>query len=252
MTRQYPVQPARWNVSTRSVRLAGGFVQVAFMDLCGDGLAGIDLLEKRANIQSNQIGVWGLSQGGWLGPLAASRLKQVSFVIAVSGRGVTPGEQMIFQYGRQLQANGLTGAQVEGSQRPSQADLEFPRYGGRVPGRQSRARFRPIQAVVRVSRGAGRWTVCLAGFQDTSVSATTLAAVVQSRDELRSQACIAKAHGPGFKYKPVMSRTFSTKKGSVDNLNVSLPCGCKPKACQIRTTALWLSPTCRAKERVLQ
>jgi uncharacterized protein len=92
---------------------AGDFRQVAFMDLCGDGLAGIDLLEKRADIQANHVGVWGLSQGGWLGPLAASRSKQVSFVIAVSGPGVTPGEQMIFLYGRQLQANGFTGAQVE-------------------------------------------------------------------------------------------------------------------------------------------
>lgn len=91
----------------------GDFRQVAFMDLCGDGLAGIDLLEKRADIQSNQVGVWGMSQGGWLGPLVASRSKQVSFVIAVSGPGVTPGEQMIFLYGRQLQANGFTGAKVE-------------------------------------------------------------------------------------------------------------------------------------------
>jgi len=91
----------------------GDFGQVAFMDLCGDGLAGIGLLKTRADIRSNQIGVWGLSQGGWLGPLAAARSRDVAFVIAVSGPGVTPGEQMIFLYGRQLHANGFADAQVE-------------------------------------------------------------------------------------------------------------------------------------------
>jgi hypothetical protein len=33
-----------------------------------------------------------------------------------------------------------------------------------------------------------------------------------------------------------MSRTFSTKAGSLDSLKVSLRCGCKPKARQIRPT----------------
>ena len=33
----------------------------------------------------------------------------------------------------------------------------------------------------------------------------------------------------GFRYRPAISRTFSTSHGSVDSLNVSLRCGCKPK-----------------------
>ena len=91
----------------------GDFRQVVFMDLCGDGLAGVDFLLKRADIQPEHIGVWGLSQGGWLGPLAASRSTHVSFVISVSGPGVSPGEQMIFLYGRQLRNQGLTSLQVD-------------------------------------------------------------------------------------------------------------------------------------------
>ncbi len=49
-----------------------------------------------------------------------------------------------------------------------------------------------------------------------------------------------------------MSRIFSTSSGSVDSLKVSLRCGWRPKVCQMRTTALWLSPTFLASERVLQ
>jgi dienelactone hydrolase len=73
----------------------GDFRAVPFTDLCDDGLAAIDLLKRRSDVDANRIGVWGLSQGGWLGPLAASRSPDVKFVIAVSGPGVSPGEQMI-------------------------------------------------------------------------------------------------------------------------------------------------------------
>jgi pimeloyl-ACP methyl ester carboxylesterase len=91
----------------------GDYREVAFLDLCGDGLAGMKLLEARADILPKQIGVWGLSQGGWLGPLAAAHSKDVAFVIAVSGPGVSPGEQMIFYYGSELRAKGLSEPQIE-------------------------------------------------------------------------------------------------------------------------------------------
>jgi pimeloyl-ACP methyl ester carboxylesterase len=87
---------------------AGDFRQVAFMDLCDDGLAAIELLKARSDINPRKIGVFGISQGGWLGPLAASRSKDIAFVIAVSGPGVTPGEQMIYYYRRQLLAGGFS------------------------------------------------------------------------------------------------------------------------------------------------
>ncbi len=70
------------NESTRDFR------RVAFTDLAPDGLAAVAVLRARADIDPGRIGVWGLSQGGWLGPLAASQSKDVAFVIAVSGPGV--------------------------------------------------------------------------------------------------------------------------------------------------------------------
>lgn len=85
----------------------GNFKKVPFMELCGDGLAGIEYLKSRVEIDAKRIGVWGLSQGGWLGPLAASKSADVAWVIAVSGPGVSPGEQMIFYYAEELRAKGL-------------------------------------------------------------------------------------------------------------------------------------------------
>jgi dienelactone hydrolase len=90
----------------------GNFRAVPFMDLCDDGLAAIEYLKSRKEIDAKRIGVWGLSQGGWLGPLAASRSPDVSFVIAVSGPGVSPGEQMIVFYANELRAEGASESDV--------------------------------------------------------------------------------------------------------------------------------------------
>jgi pimeloyl-ACP methyl ester carboxylesterase len=89
---------------------SGDFRKVPFMDLCDDGLAAIKYLQSRKepkDIDAKRIGVWGLSQGGWLGPLAASRSADIAFVIAVSGPGVSPGEQMIVYYANELREQGV-------------------------------------------------------------------------------------------------------------------------------------------------
>lgn len=85
----------------------GDFRAGPFMDLCDDGLAAVEYLKSRKEIDSKHIGVWGLSQGGWLGPLAASRSADISFVIAVSGPGVSPGEQMLVYYANELRDRGM-------------------------------------------------------------------------------------------------------------------------------------------------
>ena len=49
-----------------------------------------------------------------------------------------------------------------------------------------------------------------------------------------------------------MSRTFSTKKASVESLKFSCKWGLRPKARQMRTMAFWLRPLAWAMVRVLQ
>lgn len=90
----------------------GDFREVPFMKLADDGLAAIDFLRSRGDVDGHKIGVWGLSQGGWLGPLAASHSPHVAFVISVSGPGVSPGEQMIFYYASELRARGLSESDI--------------------------------------------------------------------------------------------------------------------------------------------
>lgn len=47
-------------------------------------------------IDPTRIGLWGISQGGWIAPLAAAGSPQPAVLVAVSAAGVTPGAQMAF------------------------------------------------------------------------------------------------------------------------------------------------------------
>ncbi len=67
-----------------------------FDTLVADALSGVQYLLSRPDITPGKIGLWGFSQGGWLAPLAASRSKDIAFLIVVSGGGVTPAEQEVY------------------------------------------------------------------------------------------------------------------------------------------------------------
>ena len=61
-----------------------------------DALAVIDAIDAR------RVGLWGISQGGWIGPLAAAASDEVAFLVLVASTGVTPAEQMMYAVEKQL------------------------------------------------------------------------------------------------------------------------------------------------------
>ncbi|MCE7902493.1 MAG: hypothetical protein DYH20_07520 [Gammaproteobacteria bacterium PRO9] len=62
-----------------------------FDQLAGDALSGIEALKARVDIDPGRIGFVGVSQAGWIMPLAASRSTDVAFVVSISGPAVTCG-----------------------------------------------------------------------------------------------------------------------------------------------------------------
>src|SRR3546814_6050670 len=68
-----------------------------FTILADDAIAAAKSLKTDPRIDPRRIGTWGLSQGGWISPLAASRSPDIAFVIAVSAPVVTADIQMIFR-----------------------------------------------------------------------------------------------------------------------------------------------------------
>jgi len=65
-----------------------------FGDLSDDALACVAALKARKDIDAGRIGLGGNSQAGWIIPLAASKSKDVAFLVITSGPAVTVGEEM--------------------------------------------------------------------------------------------------------------------------------------------------------------
>jgi uncharacterized protein len=91
----------------------GDFNTARFDDFATDALAGVAFLKTRQDIDPAQIGLWGVSQGGWLGPLAATMSDEVAFVVSVSGPGVSPARQMDYAAAYALQTSGHSPEVVE-------------------------------------------------------------------------------------------------------------------------------------------
>jgi dienelactone hydrolase len=64
--------------------------------LAGDVVAGIQFLAGRAEIDSSRLGLYGISQGGWVGVLATRQEPQISFLIMNVGPTVSVGEEGVW------------------------------------------------------------------------------------------------------------------------------------------------------------
>lgn len=72
-----------------------------------EAIAAVKYLQSRPDIKSNAIGLWGISQGGWICQMAAASSADVAFIIPVSGPGVTPAEQEVYRVDAESRAAGF-------------------------------------------------------------------------------------------------------------------------------------------------
>ncbi|MBW2540979.1 MAG: alpha/beta hydrolase [Deltaproteobacteria bacterium] len=68
-------------------------------------------LAQRADIDADRIGLWGISQAGWVMPLVAARRK-VAFAISVSGSAQTGQQQDLFGAANELAEIGFSDAEL--------------------------------------------------------------------------------------------------------------------------------------------
>lgn len=76
--------------------------------LADDVLAVVNELKKRSDVDTTAIGLWGISEGAWVAPLAASQTDNISFVILVGAIGVAPASQVAWSVQEALTYNGVT------------------------------------------------------------------------------------------------------------------------------------------------
>ncbi len=99
---------------------SGNSVRV-FNDLASDALAWVDFLRNHQEIDAEKIGLIGVSQAGWIIPLAASQSENVAFAVNISGPSVTVGQEIFYsnltgegQFNADRTINGLTIEQLTG------------------------------------------------------------------------------------------------------------------------------------------
>jgi len=71
-------------------------------------LAAIRFLRQRDDVDGDAIGMWGLSQAGWVMPLVCARMPGVAFVIAVSVPVGTATDQKSYRLAHQLLGDGFS------------------------------------------------------------------------------------------------------------------------------------------------
>ncbi|MEA2022433.1 MAG: alpha/beta hydrolase [Candidatus Caldatribacteriota bacterium] len=76
----------------------GDFSQATSEDFASDVLAGIEYLKTRKEINPEQIGLIGHSEGGIIAPMVAVESPDVAFIVLMAGTGLT-GEEILYLQG---------------------------------------------------------------------------------------------------------------------------------------------------------
>ena len=84
----------------------GDWKTASFEVLAGDASAAFEYLKTRSDIDPARIGLLGVSQAGWVMPLAAVRAKDLAFLISISGAAIPAAETTIDQAQNEMTAAG--------------------------------------------------------------------------------------------------------------------------------------------------
>lgn len=87
---------------------SGDFETASFETLATDGSAAVEYLRSRDDIDKQRIGLYGISQGGWIAPLVIGLRSDIAFLIIISGCGVSPAKQMDYGAAYNLHQHGFT------------------------------------------------------------------------------------------------------------------------------------------------
>lgn len=113
----------------RSYGASTGKFPFSFDELAGDVLAGVQFLKSRRDIKPKQVGLWGISQGGWVAPLAASRSNDVAFLIIHAGSAVPPSENDLLNVANVLRADGYSEDEIRDALEVTRLKIEYARTG---------------------------------------------------------------------------------------------------------------------------
>lgn len=83
--------------------------------LASDALAAVRTLRARPEVDPDAVGLWGLSEGGWVVPIAASHpegQEAIDFVVLVAASGVPLAQQHSWNLENELRHQGVSGSMI--------------------------------------------------------------------------------------------------------------------------------------------
>lgn len=91
----------------------GDWRDQSFDDRASEVIAAVTLLKSRPEIERQQIGVLGYSQGWWAVALAAAQSPDIAFTVCLGGSSVSPAEQEIYRIEHELRDQGGSQEQID-------------------------------------------------------------------------------------------------------------------------------------------
>lgn len=86
---------------------------VAFATTAADLAAAAESMRLRFDVDPRQIGVFGISQGGWVAPLAQTMTDGIRYMVLVGAPGTTPARQEIQRAVQVLRAEEYPGTEID-------------------------------------------------------------------------------------------------------------------------------------------
>ena len=90
-----------------SVKSEGDWHTSSMEDLATDTLAAVDFLKNLGMVKISKVGVIGMSQGGWIAPIAAVRSADIEFIVNVVGTSLTSYDVLHYEETNNLREMGF-------------------------------------------------------------------------------------------------------------------------------------------------
>lgn len=105
----------------------GNFTAATTQDFASDAAAAVDYLQYRPDVQANQIGLLGHSEGGIIAPLVAQEGKPVAFLVLLAAP-VLPGNDLLMLQAKEImKQQGASGKELQSFLDTQEAILEVVR-----------------------------------------------------------------------------------------------------------------------------
>jgi len=107
----------------------GDWREAGFDELASDAAAAFEFLRTRSEIHPKQIGFWAISEGGWVAPIATTKVSDPAFLILVSAPGMAHPELDLLYIQETLKEGGFSETVIQQALQFTQLWIEYARTG---------------------------------------------------------------------------------------------------------------------------